>query len=527
MMINFRFKLLFTVFILGPIIFGSVNRYANASTQVGLYDIFETTMTNNSSYSNPFDFNEIELQATFTAPSGRQVTFFGFYDGDGIGGQTGDVWKLRFMPEEIGAWTYTYIWTDGTPGGSGSFEVVDTGLPGPLKVATDNPWYFMNSRGEPFHWRGYDMHIVARHAPSKSFLSEKEYFKNLIQTYVIDIGYNFTMWDGLINRNGLNLQNTWQESWWLDINDTKRFNIPVWHAWEEALQLTKDNGVYVINFAGMISQGHHYNLTDFQIFLRYWVARFGAFYNYIGWSPTWEWGDIWSAGEVNQIMQYIHDIDPWKRLLSAHDHSNNSFTGWLGFSMRQAQSNDVFDGNIHGGGKQGGVGSAFLNKPIIGSEDIWELESGALGFPRNEVEVRRGAWGIMMAGVMPLYSEWSFPPPIGGNGTGEPEVRRMFDFFYSKTLYRQYQQLNNLVSSNARQIASGIPGEEYLVYDEDGGSIIVDLSAISSSNTFSVFWFDPKNGNEQMGNSVNSGDYVTFKSPYSLDAVLLLVRKRD
>ncbi len=510
--------------IVGPILFGLMSSTALGLQQVGLYDVWEIQVVNSNSYANPFDFNEIELQATFTSPSGKTVVFFGFYDGDGNGGQNGNVWKQRFMPDETGTWTYTYTWTDGTTGGSGSFEVVDTGLSGPLKIATDNPWYFMDSRGQPFHFRGYDMHIVAGHAPSQSLLSEIDYFKNQIQTEIIDQGYNFTMWDGLINRKGINDSNTWAESWWQNTSDTKRFNIPVWHAWENALRLTKDNQVYVINFAGMIYQGHEYNFTDFKVFLRYWVARFGGFYNYFGWSPTWEWGDIWSTSQVNQIMQYIYDIDPWKRMLSAHDHSDNSFSGWLGFSMRQLQSNTVFGGNIHGGGIQGGVGSAFLNQPIIGSEDIWEIESGAWGQPRNAAEVRRAAWGIMMAEVMPLYSEWSFPPPTGGNGTGEPEVRRMFDFFYSKTRYREYQMLNSLVSSSDRQICSGVSGQEYLVYDEDGGSITIDLSGASPSDIFTVLWFDPMTSAEQNGGNINGGAFRTLNAPFTGDSVLLLSR---
>ena len=73
----------------------------------------------------------------------------------------------------------------------------------------------------------------------------------------------------------------------------------------------------------------------------------------------------------------------------------------------------------------------------------------------------------------------------------------MFDFFYSKTRYRKYQQLNQLVASSLRQIASGIPGQEYLIYDENGGLITIDLSATSAAATFSVLWYDPKTGNLQ------------------------------
>jgi hypothetical protein len=114
---------------------------AGAEQATSLYGVFEQAVKNDNTYSNPFDFRVIELRARFTAPSGKMLNFWGFYDGDGIGGQTGNVWKCRCMPDEVGTWKYSYAWSDGTPGGEGTFEVADTGLAGPLKVATDNPWY--------------------------------------------------------------------------------------------------------------------------------------------------------------------------------------------------------------------------------------------------------------------------------------------------------------------------------------------------------------------------------------------------
>jgi hypothetical protein len=514
-----------------------------AFAQVGLYDVFERQVTNSKSYANPFDFNVIELQASFRSPSGRTITFFGFYDGNGNGGQTGNVWKLRFMPDEVGVWMYAYNWTDGTPGGAGSFIVTDTGLPGPLKVATDNPWYFMTVRGEPFHLKAYDMHATPLYSPTGpagSLLTNLDWFKYLIQTGIINNGYNFTMWAGPTNRKATTNNALWKESWWLNTKDTKRFNIPVWHAWESALTLSKDNKVYVIPFVGMIMQGAQYNFSDFKVFLRYWVARFAPFYNFFGWNPTWEWMDIWSPDEVDQIMQYLHDVDPWKRLLSVHDCSHSRFAGWIGFSMRQAPSRNVFMGNSRIAGQRqrrcdgpGGIGSPFVNKPILGSEDIWESGNAdqwkGWTMPRNKTEVRRAAWGIQMAGVMPLYSEWanSGPPPPGGSGEGEPEVRRMYDFVYSKTRYRQYRQLNSLVSASAGQIASGIPGEEYLVYDQDGGSIAINLAGVPTSTFFSEHWYDPKTGAEQSGGRINGGVSRTLISPFLGDTVLLLKQEKN
>ncbi len=128
-----------------------------AVDQVELYNVWETQVTNYSSYSNPFNFRVIELQATFTSPSGRLVNFFGFYDGDGSGGQAGNIWKLRFMPDEPGVWTYNYTWSDGTPGGSGDFSVKQSSNKknhGHVHVDTNNPKYLIHDDGTSHYWWG-------------------------------------------------------------------------------------------------------------------------------------------------------------------------------------------------------------------------------------------------------------------------------------------------------------------------------------------------------------------------------------
>ncbi len=98
----------------------------------------------------------------------------------------------------------------------------------------------------------------------------------------------------------------------------------------------------------------------------------------------------------------------------------------------------------------------------------------------------------------------------------------MLDFFYGQTNYRQYIQFNHLVSSSARQIASGIKEQEYLVYDEDGGSITINLSDTELTDTFKVLWYDPKDGSTQHGESIPGGSVRTVQSPFQSDTVLLL-----
>jgi hypothetical protein len=516
-----------------------LNYSTSAAKQVGLYDVFEMQAINSKKYSNSFDFNEIELRGTFTAPSGKKINFFGFFDGDGNGGQTGNVWKLRFMPDEVGSWKYSYTWTDNTPGGSGTFTVVDTGLPGPLKVASDRSWFFMTNRGQPFHARPYGMQDYGPRIKSSSgWESNSQDYIDVLKTKVVARGYNMVM------ASGPNRFKEGRNYWWQNQRDI--FDIAVWDEYEKVLRYSLDKRIYFFPFDGMAEQSAFgmpisrftkyisrvIPLFDRPVgrvtpaFKRYMVARYGAFASFMGYSPTWEWPEFWNESAASEFMSEIRSWNPFPTLLTAHDSSRASFTGWMGFSMRQAnwEAKDIFGGNCRACGHHGGVQPPFDNMPIMGSEEVWEAPAkNTDGYPQDAAEVRRAAWGAMMAGVMPVYSEWYWDFFMG-NGKGEAEVRRMFDFFYSRTRYRQYQQLNQLVSKAARQIAFGTPGQEYLVYDEDGGSITIDLSGIPSATPFSVLWFDPKTGAEQNGERITGGPSKTLAAPFSGDTVLLLRR---
>jgi hypothetical protein len=56
--------------------------------------------------SRPNPFLDYRLQVTFTGPSGQVYAVPGFFDGNGNGGGTGNVWRARFTPDEPGRWSY-------------------------------------------------------------------------------------------------------------------------------------------------------------------------------------------------------------------------------------------------------------------------------------------------------------------------------------------------------------------------------------------------------------------------------------
>ena len=60
-----------------------------------LYGLYETTINYKTLSGKPHQYSDpfygVELQVIFVSPSGRQISWWGFFDGDGTGGQGGDI----------------------------------------------------------------------------------------------------------------------------------------------------------------------------------------------------------------------------------------------------------------------------------------------------------------------------------------------------------------------------------------------------------------------------------------------------
>jgi len=70
--------------------------------EIGLYDKFELNADLRATFSNPYDPDEVDLWAEFTAPSGKVQKIWGFYNP----GRRAGAWMVRFAPTELGTWKY-------------------------------------------------------------------------------------------------------------------------------------------------------------------------------------------------------------------------------------------------------------------------------------------------------------------------------------------------------------------------------------------------------------------------------------
>jgi len=122
------------------------------SNSVGLYEKFELRIDLDATYANPYDPEEIDLQAEFTAPSGQQWTIWGFYNPS----DWSRLWMVRFAPTEKGTWSYVVKVTDrqGTAQSrSRTFSVTESAHHGFVRIAP-NQRYLVYSDGTSFYGVG-------------------------------------------------------------------------------------------------------------------------------------------------------------------------------------------------------------------------------------------------------------------------------------------------------------------------------------------------------------------------------------
>ena len=62
----------------------------------------------------PNPFLDYRLQVEFTSPDGLVMSIPGFFDGDGRGGGTGNVWRVRFAPYVEGSWSFVARFRSGS-----------------------------------------------------------------------------------------------------------------------------------------------------------------------------------------------------------------------------------------------------------------------------------------------------------------------------------------------------------------------------------------------------------------------------
>ena len=270
---------------------------ADGSKTVGLYRTYEFTVENVNHYENKF--TDIELRCSYTSPTGRKIDFFGFFDGDGKGGgdaNSGNVWKLRFMPDELGQWSYEWSWSDGAVGGQGTFSCLSTGAgKGILRAYSENPHWFAYNGSDPVWLKSY---YETGHG---SIAQPFDWIVENVYQPLVNRGYNHLQVNWLLplccdsqyyhdgpdkSIESVRLYDEGQAS--------SSMHFDVWRMLERHVRWFNERNVGLhmfLGFDGSQNDGPAWKKlseSEKEFYVRYVVARLAPFANIAGWNFVWE-----------------------------------------------------------------------------------------------------------------------------------------------------------------------------------------------------------------------------------------------
>lgn len=342
--------------------------------------------------SDPNPFLDYKLQTTFIGPNGQTYNVPGFFDGDGKGGKSGDVWRVRFTPDEPGDWFYKAVLKKGgniavnsdpfagktvylnCPDGTIRITSGDKNAEGflgkgrlvyekgkfYLKTMGDCKYWIKGGTDSPENFLAYSGFVNTTANPSKP-----EWFHDFNQ-HVKDWKEGDPDWDGgkgkgiigalnylssnhvnsiyvLLSNIGGDGQDVWPYSGSIDRegnpeNDNLHFDIMKLRQWEIVFAHAQRNG---INLLFVLNEGEKANKRELddgklgierKLFYHEMIARF-SHHNAIQWNLCEEY-DIQpfplEPALIKEFAGYIAAVDPYKHPITVHNCRPDGFDPFLG-----------------------------------------------------------------------------------------------------------------------------------------------------------------------------------------------------
>ena len=325
----------------------------------------------------PNPFLDYRLQVTFTGPEGQAYTVPGFFDGNGLGDGSGNIWKARFAPDAGGTWEYTASFRVGEEvaislganageptsfnGASGSFYAFHNNKPADgflgkgrleyvgehylkfrdggyfIKGGTDSPENMMGYRGfDDIQDNGglgiihaFGPHVADWRPGDPLFSSNTTGFdsKGLVGAlnYLGGRGVNS------IYFLPMNLGGDGQETCpFVGYNnsafDKCHYDVSRMHQWNVVFNHAQEQGIF-LHFVLAETEGPNENWLDGgnlgrerKLFFRELAARFGHL-NGIKWNLSEE--NDYSVARLEQFAEFIDAQDAYDHPIAVHTHPNN------------------------------------------------------------------------------------------------------------------------------------------------------------------------------------------------------------
>lgn len=350
---------------------------------------------------NPFD--DVSFALLVTSPTGRTYRVDGFFDGDGVGGPRGGVFKARVFADELGSWTWKSESSETSlHDARGGFTCAGTlsgdFSRGPIIVRPYRPWTFFFKETKPVYLLGKFLDYDADGKLQYSHTMFGESWTESDRRKLLDRHLGMEL-----NKINVYLANKGDYGGvattpWVGTaadNDKQRFDLSRWRTWDRWVRTMRDEGLvaHLWFFADDSGFGSLPD-ADRERLIRYAMARMSAYANTM-FVLVLEWQEGWSEAEVHHHANFLDEHNPWKRLLSVHGRTGDfAFPDapWADYMDLQSGIPRDYD-DIH---DLGVSTRALAAKPVLNEE----FHTGD-----ENTEGRQKAWAAFTAGA-------------GGSGTG-------------------------------------------------------------------------------------------------------------
>jgi len=533
----------------------------------------------------PNPFLDYRLDVVFTGPSGKTYKVPGFYNGDGKGNNAGNIWTVRFAPDEVGKWSFQVLFKKGDKiavdanqkgssvafdGKRGKFQVdgVRKSAPGfyPLgrlqyvgkhyfkfadggywlKGGADSPEDLLGYVGfdnTPEATHKYEAHIRDwkpgdpdwGNGKGKAIIGALNYLasQNVNSIYFLPMniggdGKNVWPFLGKVHRSGK------------PENDNLHYDVTKLSQWDTVFTHAQRKGIF-LHF--VLSEAEERNKRELdnaelgverKLYYREMIARFG-YHLALQWNICEEYNlqyDL-TPHRVKQFAAYIQQLDPYKHPVAVH-HASKVDNIWPHFYderlIQVASFQTRKPDNVWIWRKK----SAEAGNPqVIGLDELFPDVADEKNVSRYR---REYIWPIYMAGGQTelILAELLKTEDFRKYEGHWANLRHARSFFEGNLPFWEMHHMRGMMrGEDYYEGINGVcfstvfakPGEVYAVYfprARQTGEL--DLRGISGS--FTAKWYNPREGSfEGPEKRITGGDWVALgevPSKPENDWVLLL-----
>lgn len=451
--------------------------------EVPLNECYEIEFAYEASETDPFS---VAVRAFIKGPGGAVMEIDGFYDGDSR-------YLVRILPSRIGQWSWRLI-IDGMQADFGKFCCVPSASRGLLRIDRAHPRHFVYDDGSPFYPLGataYLAVVAEREAPDQ----RKAFFD-----HYMDRSFNWFRFMLCSTESSVYTRSAWP---WLGTPtspDYSGFDPAHFRAAERVIAHAASRGaicsIILLTAADLGLTGED-RLLVLERYLRYAVARFGAFPNVV-WNLFNEWNKYgrFSHEEVDRLGTFLRVCDPYGRLIACHHYARFEFydSEWTDMASMQHRGTSAEVNAV-------AIRNRFVGKPIFNEE--YGYEGDNLNPPNGPDDIRKDHWALAMAGAYGTYGDKTRGPRISPYFTCRLEdskeacgfnVLQHLRRYMEKTAYRAMSPANEFIigGSQGTAFCFAVPGHEYLVYMTEAQEVKIDLSHVQGN--LSETWINPRTG---------------------------------